>query len=109
MEKRKPHYDLKTIKRLFNAVSTRIIRQTAQKNAATIGYMNEVDLLSVVNRLCSDYFYKSMTSYGNHKIWQDVYRYRDENDIPLYIKVQLSPDGKNAVLIQLKRDEGSEE
>lgn len=71
--------------------------------------MNEDDLLSVVKRLCSDYFYKSMTSYDNHKIWQDVYRYRDEDDIPLYIKVQLSPDGENAVLIQLKRDEGSEE
>lgn len=73
-----------------------------------MGYMDEDDIVSVIDRLCSDHFYKSMTTYQNHTIWQDVYRYRDENDIPLYIKLQLSVDGGKAVLIQMKRDKGSD-
>ncbi|MCG6534034.1 MAG: type II toxin-antitoxin system MqsR family toxin, partial [Syntrophales bacterium LBB04] len=55
------------------------------------------------------HFYKSMISYSNYTIWQDVYRYQDEYDNHLSIKVQFSVDGQKAVLIQLKRDEWSEE
>jgi motility quorum-sensing regulator / GCU-specific mRNA interferase toxin len=106
MEKRKRHYDLKTIKNLLGSVSTRIITQTARKGAASVGYMDEDDMLSAVNRLCQDHFDKSMTSYGDHRVWQDVYKYRDDNDTPLYIKLQLSQDRKKAVLVQMKRDEG---
>jgi len=107
MEKRKPHYDLTIIKRFFGSISTRLITQEARKGAVSVGYMDEDDILSAVKRLCSDHFYKSMTSYRSHRIWQDVYRYRDDNDIPLYIKLQLSQDGGKAILIQMKRDEGS--
>jgi len=50
-----------------------------------------------------------MTTYENPQIWQDVYKYDDENDNSLYIKLQLSADRKKAVLIQMKNDEGSDE
>jgi motility quorum-sensing regulator / GCU-specific mRNA interferase toxin len=108
MEKRKPHYELKTIRKFFGSPSTRIITQTARRGAVSVGYMDEDDILLVINRLCQDHFYKSMTSYGDHKVWQDVYKYRDDNDTPLYIKVQLSLDRRKAVLIQMKRDEGGD-
>jgi motility quorum-sensing regulator / GCU-specific mRNA interferase toxin len=109
MEKLKPHFELKILKKLFCSVSTRIITQKARKNAVTMGYMSEDDMLAVISRLGAEHFYKSMTTYDNHKIWQDVYRYRDEDDNALYIKVQLTVDLEKAVLIQMKRDEGSDE
>lgn len=94
---------------LFASASTRFITKEARKNAVTLGYMNEDDLVAVINQLRMNSFYKSMTSYSDYTIWQDVYRYQDDNDNHLYIKIQFSVDGENAILIQLKRDEGSEE
>lgn len=87
MEKRKSHYDLKKLKKLFCGQGTWHITQVAHKGAASMGYMDVDDILAVVSRLGPDYFYKSMTSYQNHKIWQDVYRYRDDHDRSLYIKL----------------------
>lgn len=109
MEKRKPHYELQKIKKFFSRSVTRVITKIARKGAVSLGYMDEEDILIVIGRLGSDHFYKSMTSYLNHKIWQDVYRYRDDDDNDIYIKLQLSEDGKMAVLIQMKKDEGSDE
>ena len=107
-EKRKPHYVLSTFKVLFRSEKTRHITQLAHKGAVTMGYMDDDDIQSIINRLCSENFYKSMTMFENYKIWQDVYRFQD-GDKPLYIKLQLSVDGKKAVLIQMKRDEGRDE
>jgi motility quorum-sensing regulator/GCU-specific mRNA interferase toxin len=109
MEKQKPHYELKKFKKLFSDSKTRLITKTAQQGAATMGYMDEADILSVIKRLGPDYFYKSMTSYQNPKLWQDVYRYQDDEDRSLYIKLQISIDGKKSVLIQMKKDEGKDE
>jgi hypothetical protein len=71
--------------------------------------MDEDDIMAVINQLSMPHFYKSMTSFSDYTIWQDVYRYQDDNDNHLYIKVQFSADRKKAILIQLKKDEGSEE
>ena len=107
-EKRKPHYVLSTLKVLFRNEKTRHITDLAYKGAVTMGYMDDEDIQSIIKQICPEHFYKSMTMYTNHKIWQDVYKYQD-GDNPLYIKLQLSADGKKAVLIQMKRDEGSNE
>lgn len=108
MEKRKPHYVLSDLKKLFGSEKTRYITAVAHKGAVSMGYMDDADMLAVVEKLCAEHFYKSMTSYENNKIWQDVYRYRDAEKT-LYIKLQMSFDGKKAVLIQMKRDEGRDE
>lgn len=107
-EKRKPHYVLSVLKELFRNEKTRHITQVAHRGAVSEGYMSVEDIGDVIERLCSEHFYKSMTAYHNHKIWQDVYRYQD-GDKALYIKLQLSIDGKKAILIQMKRDEGRDE
>jgi len=107
-EKRKPHYILREFKVLFRSKENMHITKAAHHGAASEGYMTDEDIQSVIDRLCSEHFYKSMTSYSNPKIWQDVYRYQDERST-LYIKIQLSIDGEKAILIQLKRDEGSNE
>ncbi|WP_435549792.1 type II toxin-antitoxin system MqsR family toxin [Desulfobacterium sp. N47] len=96
MEKRKPHYDLNKFKELFCSVETRFITAAARKGAVTMGYMDEEGIIAVINRLCSEHFYKSMTTHVNHKIWQDVYRYQDDEDNDLYIscsypRIKLEP------------------
>ncbi|HOE32925.1 MAG TPA: type II toxin-antitoxin system MqsR family toxin [Smithella sp.] len=108
-EKRKPHYVLSDFKVLFRNESTRVITQIAHKGAVAEGYMTIEDIEGVIDRLCSEHFYKSMTSYANHKVWQDVYKITD-NEKKLYIKLQFSLDvPKKAVLIQMKKDEGSDD
>lgn len=107
-EKRKPHHVLSKLKELFCNGKTRHITALAHKGAVAMGYMDEDDMLAVISVLCQEHFCKSMTAYHDHKVWQDVYRYQD-GEKSLYIKLQLSPDGQKAVLIQMKRDEGSDE
>lgn len=107
MEKRKPHYDLKRIKELFNNETTRIIRDIARQNAAAAGYAYVEEIQYVINNLCSQHFYKSMTSEQNHKLWQDVYKFTDEEK-RLYIKLQLTMSRNKAVLIQFKKEKGDD-
>ena len=105
MEKRKPHHHLAKLKGLFRSARTRVITAAARKGAVAMGYMDEDDMQGIINRLSPAHFYKSMTAYRDHKIWQDVYRFQDDDDRRLYIKLQLSADKKKAVLIQMKKDE----
>ena len=107
-EKRKPHYVLSDFKVLFRNENTRVITQIAHKGAVSEGYMTIEDIEGVIDRLCSEHFFKSMTTYQSHKIWQDVYKFVDEEK-KLYIKLQFSVDGDKAVLIQMKKDEGSDD
>ena len=107
-EKRKPHYILSAFKVLFRNEKTQQITQVAHKGAASEGYMSGEDIVEVIERLCSEHFYKSMTAYHDHKIWQDVYKFQD-GDKGLYIKLQLSVDEGKTILIQMKRDEGRDE
>ncbi len=102
MEKRKPHYDLKKFKKLFKNKSSRRITNISFKGAFEAGYANEDDIITVINKLTMAHFYKSMTSKYSHKIWQDVYEIIDQDE-KLYIKLQLSPDEKDAILIQFKK------
>lgn len=107
-EKRKPHYVLRDFKVFFRSEKTRHITQLAYKGAVSEGYTTVEDIGGVIDRLCSEHFYKSMTAYNDYKLWQDVYKFTDDEK-PLYIKLQFSVDGRKAILVQMKRDEGSDE
>ena len=79
MEKFIPTFNLEEFKN-----SDYEITKTAQKSAENLGFkLNEID--EVISTMKPEHFYKSMTSYQNHKIWQDVYHVPYENLI-LYIK-----------------------
>ena len=72
MEKRTPHYKLHTVRAL---IETGRVHATgsALSGAAALGL--EFDgMIDVLNTLTIKDFYKSMTSYADHKVWQDVYR-----------------------------------
>jgi motility quorum-sensing regulator / GCU-specific mRNA interferase toxin len=86
MEKRTPHYPLNNVKSLVRKGDVRATR-TASRSAAAIGFAFPQMLDSVLNLKPSD-FYKSMTTYADHRIWQDVYRF-SSTEGRLYIKLSI--------------------
>ena len=79
MEKFNPSYSLTEFKS-----SNYSITKTAKTTARDLGF--DMDGINeVISTMELKHFYKSMTSYANHKIWQDVYHVPYGNLI-LYIK-----------------------
>ncbi len=72
MEKRTPHYDLVLVKHLVEGGRARTTR-VALEGAAALG-MGRNEIFAVVIALTPGCFYKSMTTYADHRVWQDVYR-----------------------------------
>jgi motility quorum-sensing regulator / GCU-specific mRNA interferase toxin len=72
MEKRSPHCPLPRVKVLIEAGKVRTT-QTARTGAVALGFSYE-EMLNVVLALEFSDFYKSMTTYADHTVWQDVYR-----------------------------------
>lgn len=79
MEKFSPHYRLNEFKQ-----SDFRITKTAQKSAEDLGFEMK-DIHEVISTMELKHFYKSMTSYADHRIWQDVYHVPCGNMI-LYVK-----------------------
>ena len=71
-EQRKPTYDLKAFKAAFNAVERLNVTGTAIRGAAALGF-GRAEIVATIQTMQRSQFYKSMTSYGDHRIWQDVY------------------------------------
>lgn len=104
-EKKKPHYNLEELKELVSKECW-IATQKAEKGAVELG-LSRYEIKEIVLNLRRKDFYKSMTSYTNHKLWQDVYKPRvliREEYIELYIKLQKSFD-ERCVVISFKRSE----
>lgn len=79
MEKYTPTYNLEEFKQ-----SNFLVTATANKTAFDLGFDSE-GIRKVVSTMQKNQFYKSMTSYANHKIGQDVYHV-PYGDFLLYIK-----------------------
>jgi len=79
LEKFAPTYNLEEFKK-----SEIKITVTADKTAKDLGF-DRNGIKNVISTMQREHFYKSMTSYANHKIWQDVYHVPFENLI-LYVK-----------------------
>lgn len=72
MEKSTPHSKLSIVKALLAAGKVRATH-SARVGATALG-LELCDMLSVVMALTPADFYKSMTTYADHTVWQDVYR-----------------------------------
>jgi motility quorum-sensing regulator / GCU-specific mRNA interferase toxin len=68
-EKRRPPYDLEAFKAAANRMRVSIV---AVRSAAALGF-GRAEIEAVISTMRRSQFYKSMTSYGDHRIWQDVY------------------------------------
>ena len=84
MEKRKPAYDLDAFKAAFDSVEKLRLTGTALRSAAALGF-GRADIAATIQSMRRAHFYKSMTSYADHRIWQDVYHVPSAVG-PLYVK-----------------------
>ncbi len=89
MEKKSPHYNLSIVTEMIDAGKVRSTI-SALSGGAALG-LDFVGMVEVVMALTADDFYKSMTTYADNKIWQDVYR-PSTSVGDIYIKLTVIED-----------------
>ncbi len=99
MEKRRPHYDLVSIKATFSTVDGLRLTESSLTFATLDLGLSDAGIVDLVQTVERAHFYKSMTSIGDHRIWQDVYHLPFEARI-LYVK--FTTDESGYLLISLK-------
>jgi len=72
MEKHSPHCRLSVVHVLIEAGKVRAT-QSALAGAAVLG-LDFYGMVEVIKMLTPRDFHKSMTTYADYRIWQDVYR-----------------------------------
>jgi motility quorum-sensing regulator / GCU-specific mRNA interferase toxin len=101
MEKRTPHYKLSEVQAVVADLKSRPFTITALRGGLELG-LTEPEMRKVVMELGRRNFYKAMTTYSDHQIWQDVYHGVTEDEIEVYIKITGFTDGRPPV-IQFKK------
>lgn len=86
MEKGRPTYDLDAIKSALGSVETLAMTTTALRDALQLGFdrAGVVETIAAVERRM---FVKSMTTFADHRVWQDVYNVPARGML-LYVKFQ---------------------
>lgn len=88
MEKRTPHYDLPHVQIVVARLGAAAFTKTALDGGRQLG-LTTAEMLSVIASLSRREFYKSMTTYADHRIWQDVYHAATPVRKQVYIKTTL--------------------
>jgi motility quorum-sensing regulator / GCU-specific mRNA interferase toxin len=91
MEKSIPHCKLLDVKTFIEAGKVRAT-VSAFNGARDLGIHDLDGICGVVMSLTSANFYKSMTAYSDHKIWQDVYHAATADDRKVYLKLTVIDD-----------------
>ena len=100
MEKKIPAYRLDDIKLAFLTISSLRLTGTAFKNSSEFG-LSLMDIVEIIKSLKSKDFYKSMTTYQNSSIWQDVYHAKFLSKT-LYLKFMMDTEGYLIVSLKEK-------
>jgi motility quorum-sensing regulator/GCU-specific mRNA interferase toxin len=88
MEKRKPHYDLARIQVDVARLGAAAFTKTALDGGRDMG-LTTAEMLTVIASLTRRNFQKSMTTYADHRVWQDVYHAPTPTRKEAYIKITL--------------------
>lgn len=72
MEKRKPSHDLERFKTVCGNPATLAITTSATRDALSLGF-DRTAITHLIRTIDRSMFFKSMTAYGDHRQWQDVY------------------------------------
>lgn len=88
MEKRVAHYVLEEVKTRVAHLGRAAFTKTALDGGRSMG-LTTTEMLAVVAALSRHEFYKSMTTYADHRVWQDVYHAPTSVGKEAYIKVTL--------------------
>jgi len=86
MEKRRPTYDLEAIKTIFGSVHSLAITTSALRDAIGLGF-DRAGIIEVIGSMTRKMFVKSMTTFADHRIWQDVYHV-PARGVLIYVKFQ---------------------
>ncbi|MBV8964516.1 MAG: type II toxin-antitoxin system MqsR family toxin [Hyphomicrobiales bacterium] len=86
MEKRRPTYDLETIKLAIGSVHTLGLTTSALRDATSLGF-DRAGIVETILGIEPRMFKKSMTTYADHRLWQDVYHV-PARGLTLYVKFQ---------------------
>ena len=96
MEKNTPHYNLAVIKEDVRRLGRKAFTKTAEKTGLDLGF-NVREMQEIVFELQNRMLYKSITTYDDHRIWQDVYHITS-HDLEIYIKVTYCSGGEPPVI-----------
>jgi motility quorum-sensing regulator/GCU-specific mRNA interferase toxin len=86
MEKARPTYDLDAIKAAIGSADTLAITRSALSDALSLGF-NRTAIATAIQGIQRRMFYKSMTTFADHRTWQDVYHVPADG-LVLYVKFQ---------------------
>ncbi len=98
MDKRTPHHELVRMQAQVARLGTAAFTKTAMDGGRRMG-LTTSEMLAVIASLTRRNFYKSMTTYADHRIWQDVYYAATPVKKDAYIKITLRD---TAPVIQFK-------
>jgi motility quorum-sensing regulator/GCU-specific mRNA interferase toxin len=103
-EKKKPTYDLEAFQSQCSDVAGLNATTTAIRNGFALGFTRQgmVDIIQTMHR---EHFYKSMTSYADYKIWQDVYHVPSAVGV-LYVKFTADTISDFLLLSFKEKDNG---
>ncbi len=88
MDKRTPHYDLARVQAGVAQLGAAAFTKTALDGGRTMG-LTSAEMLAVIASLTRRDFYKSMTTFSDHRVWQDVYHAATPVRKDAYIKITL--------------------
>lgn len=86
MEKRRPTYDLDAIKAALGSVDRLAMTTSALRDATTLGF-DRGGIVETIVGIERRMFFKSMTTFADHRVWQDVYHV-PARGLALYVKFQ---------------------
>lgn len=86
MEKRRPHYRLDQMQADIARLGAAAFTKTAIDGGRAMG-LTMAEMLQAIADLTRKDFYKSMTTYADHRVWQDVYHAATPVGCVAYIKL----------------------
>ena len=92
MEKKRAHYSLQQVKDYVRSRRIGAFTLTARRNGFEMG-LTQAEMITVVLALTGRCFYKSMTSYHDATLWQDVYHAPIVGGRTAYIKITDTDTG----------------
>ncbi|WP_201194204.1 type II toxin-antitoxin system MqsR family toxin [Pseudomonas fluorescens] len=103
MEKNTPHYDLAVIQAEVVRLQSKAFTLTAREGGRKM-MLNLHQMIRTVCLLKKRMLYKSMTTYADHRVWQDVYHTTYE-DREIYIKVTYRTNGGHPIISFKERNQ----
>jgi len=90
-KKSTPHCKLSVVQGMVERGQARATA-TAFNSARELGINDLAGMCAVVMSLTTANFYKSMTTYADHRIWQDMYHAKTTGDAEVYLKLTVIDD-----------------